>query len=420
LGTTKVAGYLVDLSDGRTLAAKGVMNPQISYGEDIISRINRVIRSPDEGVPLHKLAVEAINELCADLCAEASANTEEIVEAVVVGNTAMHHLFLNLPVKQLALSPFVPAVSQAVEVKARDLGLGIAPGAYVHLLPNIAGFVGADHVAMLLATEVGQVEGPIVALDIGTNTEISLVNNGEITTVSCASGPAFEGGHIKYGMRAATGAIERLRITNDVIQYQTIDEAPPIGICGSGILDALAHLYLAKVIDESGRIVNNHPRVRNYKGQREFVLISKEERGGQPAITITGHDVRELQLAKAAIRTGIQVLLEASGCAEGDIKQVIIAGAFGTYIDVASAVTIGMLPPLPLSCFHQVGNAAGMGAKLALISLAKRAEAQAIASKVKYIELASIPNFGQTFIQASYLGQYRIRDGTREKLSDGD
>ena len=420
LGTTKVAGYLVDLSDGRTLAAKGVMNPQISYGEDIISRINRVIRSPDEGVPLHKLAVEAINELCADLCAEASANTEEIVEAVVVGNTAMHHLFLNLPVKQLALSPFVPAVSRAVEVKARDLGLGIAPGAYVHLLPNIAGFVGADHVAMLLATEVGQVEGPIVALDIGTNTEISLVNNGEITTVSCASGPAFEGGHIKYGMRAATGAIERLRITNDVIQYQTIDEAPPIGICGSGILDALAHLYLAKVIDESGRIVNNHPRVRNYKGQREFVLISKEERGGQPAITITGHDVRELQLAKAAIRTGIQVLLEASGCAEGDIKQVIIAGAFGTYIDVASAVTIGMLPPLPLSCFHQVGNAAGMGAKLALISLAKRAEAQAIASKVKYIELASIPNFGQTFIQASYLGQYRIRDGTREKLSDGD
>jgi uncharacterized 2Fe-2S/4Fe-4S cluster protein (DUF4445 family) len=418
LGTTKVAGYLADLSDGRTLAAKGVMNPQISYGEDIISRINRVIKSPNEGVQLQKLAVEAINELCADLCAEVSASTEEVVEAVVVGNTAMHHLFLNLPVKQLALSPFVPAVSRAVEVKAHDLGLGIVPGAYVHLPPNIAGFVGADHVAMLLATEVGQAEGLIVALDIGTNTEISLVNNGEITTVSCASGPAFEGGHIKYGMRAATGAIERLRITNDVIQYQTIDEAPPIGICGSGILDALAQLYLAKVIDESGRIVNNHPRVRNYKGQREFVLVSKEERGGQPAITITGHDVRELQLAKAAIRSGIQALLEAGGCAERDIKQVIIAGAFGTYIDVASAVAIGMLPPLPLNRFHQVGNAAGMGAKLALISLAKRAEAQAIASKVKYIELASVPNFGQTFIQASYLGRYRIRDGRREKLSD--
>ena len=420
LGTTKIAGYLVDLSDGRTLAAKGVMNPQISYGEDIISRINRVIKSPDDSVRLQQLAVEAINELGTDLCAEVSANIEEIVEAVVVGNTAMHHLFLNLPVKQLALSPFVPAVSRALEIKARDLGLGIAPGAYVHLLPNIAGFVGADHVAMLLATEASQAEGPILALDIGTNTEISLVNNGEITTVSCASGPAFEGGHIKYGMRAATGAIERLRITNDIIQYQTIDEAPPIGICGSGILDALAQLYLAKVINENGRIMNNHPRVRNYKGQREFVLVSKEERGGQPAITITGRDVRELQLAKAAIRSGIQALLEASGCAEKDIKQVIIAGAFGTYIDVASAVAIGMLPPLPPNRFRQAGNAAGMGAKLALISLAKRAEAQAIASKAKYIELASVPNFEPTFIQASYLGRYRIIGGKREKLTDAD
>jgi uncharacterized 2Fe-2S/4Fe-4S cluster protein (DUF4445 family) len=416
LGTTKIASYLVDLRDGRTLAAKGVMNPQISYGEDIISRINRVIKSPDEGVQLQKLAVDAINELSTDLWAEASAKPEEIVEAVVVGNTAMHHLFLNLPVRQLALSPFVPAVSRALEVKARDLGLGVAPGAYVHLLPNIAGFVGADHVAVLLATEAKQAEGPIVALDIGTNTEISLVNDGEITTVSCASGPAFEGGHIKYGMRAATGAIERLRITNEVIQYQTIDGAQPIGICGSGILDALSQLYLAKVIDENGRITNNHPRVRAYKGQHEFILVTKEERNGRPAITITQHDVRELQLAKAAIRSGIQALLDGSGCAEDDIKQVIIAGAFGTYIDVASAVAIGMLPPLPLNRFRQAGNAAGMGAKLALISLAKRVEAQAIASKAKYIELASVPNFEPTFVQASYLGRYRIIDGRREEI----
>ncbi|NWF78134.1 MAG: DUF4445 domain-containing protein [Chloroflexi bacterium] len=420
LGTTKIAGYLMNLNNGRTLAAKGAMNPQISYGEDIVSRINRVIKSPDEGVLLQKLAVQAINELCSDLCAEAGGKPEEIVEAVVVGNTAMHHLFLHLPVKQLALSPFVPAVSRALEVKARDLGLSIAHGAYVHLLPNIAGFVGADHVAMLLATEVMQTERPIVALDIGTNTEISLVSNGEVTTVSCASGPAFEGGHIKYGMRAATGAIERLRIDDDKIQYQTIDGAPPVGICGSGILDALSQLYLAKVIDESGRIMNRHPRVRNYQGQHEFILVSREERKGKPAITITQHDVRELQLAKAAIRSGIQVLLEACGCAEDDIKQVIIAGAFGTYIDISSAVAIGMLPPLPLNRFRQVGNAAGMGAKLALISRASRAEARVITSKVKYIELASVPNFQATFVQASYLGRYRIKDGRREKLNHGD
>ena len=416
LGTTKIAGYLVDLSDGRTLTAKGIMNPQISLGEDIISRMTVVTQSPDEGVRIQKLAVEAINELSADLCVEVNVNTEEIVEAVVVGNTAMHHLFLGLPVRQLALSPFVPAVSRALDVKARDLGLRIAPGAYVHLLSNIAGFVGADHVAMLLATGVEQAVGPIVALDIGTNTEVSLINRGEITAVSCASGPAFEGGHIKDGMRAATGAIERLRIADSSIQYQTVNQAPPIGICGSGILDTLSQLFLAGILDEGGRIMGNHPRVRTSKGQREFVLVGEEERGGHPAITITQRDVRELQLAKAAIRAGIQRLLEANGCSEEKIEQVIIAGAFGTYIDVASAVAIGMLPSLPLNHFRQVGNAAGMGAKLALISLSKRAEAQTIASRVEYIELASAPHFEQTFIQASYLGRYRMRDGKREEM----
>lgn len=416
LGTTKIAGYLIDLSDGRTLAAKGIMNPQISLGEDIISRMTAVIQSPDEGPRIQRLAFEGLNELSADLCVEVNVNAEEILEAVVVGNTAMHHLFLGLPVRQLALSPFVPAVSRPLDVKARDLGLRIAPGAYVHLLSNIAGFVGADHVAMLLATEVEQAEGPILALDIGTNTEVSLIHHGGITAVSCASGPAFEGGHIKDGMRAATGAIERLRIENGSIQYQTIHQAPPVGICGSGILDALSQLYLAGILDEGGRIMDDHPRVRTSRGQREFVLVAEEERDGRPAITITQHDVRELQLAKAAIRAGIQVLLEASDSSEEKIEQVIIAGAFGTYIDVASAVTIGMLPALPLNRFRQIGNAAGMGAKLALISLSERAKAQAIASRVKYIELGSAPDFEQIFLQASYLGRYRMRAGKREKL----
>jgi uncharacterized 2Fe-2S/4Fe-4S cluster protein (DUF4445 family) len=304
-----------------------------------------------------------------------------------------------------------------VEVKAADLGLQTAAGAYVYLLPNIAGFVGADHVAVLLATEAGRAEGPVLALDIGTNTEVSLIYKGKITATSCASGPAFEGGHIKYGMRAAAGAIERLRITGDSVQYQTINNAPPVGICGSGILDALAQLYLAKAVDEGGRIDKSHPRVRTYKGQREFVLVSKEERKGKPAITITQHDVRELQLGKAAIRAGIQVLLETNDCPEGEIKQVIIAGAFGTYIDVASAVAIGMLPSLPLNRFRQAGNAAGTGAKLALVSLKQRAEAQAVASRVSYIELASAPNFNQTFTQASYLGRYRIIDGRRKEIN---
>ncbi len=416
LGTTKVAGYLVDLSDGRTLSVKGTMNPQISYGEDIVSRMTAAVHSSDNAAALQKLAVDAINELCTDLCAEAGAKSEQILDAVVVGNTAMHHLFLNLPVKQLAASPFVSAIRHAMEVKARDLGLCIAPGACVHLLPNIAGFVGADHVAVLLATGAWRAKDTRVALDIGTNTEVSLAYQGKLFTTSCASGPAFEGGHIRHGMRAATGAIERLRIDGDKIQYQTIDGAPAVGICGSGILDALAQLYLAKIVDGGGRIMGSGPRLRAYKGQREFILVGREEQKGRPAITITQHDVRELQLAKAAIRAGIQVLLDMAGCTENDIRQVIIAGAFGTYIDISSAVAIGMLPPLPLNRFRQVGNSAGMGAKLALISRRFRARAQAVASRVSYVELASTASFQSLFVQASYLGRYRIIDGKREEI----
>jgi uncharacterized 2Fe-2S/4Fe-4S cluster protein (DUF4445 family) len=416
LGTTKVAGYLVDLSDGRTLAAKGIMNPQASYGEDIVSRITAAVRVPADRAALQKLAVGAINELCIDLCGEAGAKPEEILEAVIVGNTAMHHLFLRLPVDQLAVSPFVPAISQALEIKARELGLNIAPGAYVYLLPNIAGFVGADHVAMLLATGAWQAKKTTVALDIGTNTEVSLVYQGKILTTSCASGPAFEGAHIRHGMRAATGAIERLRIDGDRVRYQTIDGAPPVGICGSGTLDALAQLHAAKVIDEGGRMMANRPHIRAYKGRREFMLVSKEERKGRPAITITQHDVRELQLAKAAIRTGIQILLDTVGCTQNDIRQVMLAGAFGTYIDISSAIAIGMLPPIPLRRFRQVGNAAGMGARLALISRRSRAQAQAVASRVDYVELGSSRGFQPIFTQASYLGRYRIVDGKREEI----
>ncbi len=409
LGTTKIAGYLVDLSDGRTLAAGGIMNPQISYGEDIISRISSIITSPDVGMQLQKLVIEAINGLAASLCAEIDAGAEDIVETVVVGNTAMHHIFLGLPVRQLALSPYLPAVSKALDIKARELGLRTAPGGYVHLLPNIAGFVGADHVAVLLATGALREKRLKLVLDIGTNTEVSLIDNGKITAVSCASGPAFEGGHIKDGMRAARGAIERVRITNGNIQYQTIDDAPPVGICGSGILDALAQLYLAGIVDKSGRMKDGHPRVRTRNKQREFVLAKKGERANNPAIVITQQDIRELQLGKAAIQTGIKVLLEANGRTEKEIEQVIIAGAFGTYIDVASAVAIGMLPSLPLRRFRQIGNAAGMGARMALISRSKQAEAQIIGSRVNYIELASNPNFMQIFMQSSYLGRYHQR-----------
>jgi uncharacterized 2Fe-2S/4Fe-4S cluster protein (DUF4445 family) len=399
IGTTKIAGYLLDMESGKTLASKGLMNPQISYGEDVISRIVASSKSAENALRLQTLLIEALNQLAVDLCAEAQADPASIVEAVVVGNTAIHHLFLRLPVKQLGLAPYVPAVRSAVDVKARELGLKFAPGAYVHLLPNIAGYVGADHVAMLLATRIAETDKTTLAIDIGTNTEICLNHRGRLTSVSCASGPAFEGAHIRFGMRAAPGAIEHVRLSGERLEIQTIGGEAPVGICGSGLLDVVAQLRLNHILDRNGRM-GTHPLVRSQNGMTEFVLA---DRASQEAITISQKDVRELQLAKAAIRLGIQALVIAEGLTENDIEQVIIAGAFGTFIDVESAITIGMLPALPLERFKQVGNAAGTGARLALISQSQRARAAQIAQQDGYIELAAVPNFNRKFAEATYL-----------------
>jgi len=403
LGTTKIAGYLLDLDSGRTLSSDGVMNPQISYGEDIVSRITYAMESPAKKKKLQEVVVNALNRLTDNLCRKVNVKKEEILEAVIVGNTAMHHLLLDLPVSQLAAFPFVPAVQDSLDVKARDVGLDISPGAYIHLLPNIAGFVGADHVAMLLATEnIWKDEELVIALDIGTNTEVSLIDNGDITSVSCASGPAFEGAHIKDGMRATNGAIERLQLIGDKVEYQTIGKVPPVGLCGSGILDAIAQLYLAGVISKDGKM-KDHRRVRFHNNQKEFVLVDKRENGSL-AIAITQKDVREIQLAKGAIRSGIDILLQEKNRSKQEVKKVIIAGAFGSYINIASAVSIGMLPSLPLNRFQQVGNAAGTGAKLALLSVKEQLKAETIARRVSYIELAAFPNFEKVFLKATYLG----------------
>ena len=403
IGTTKIAGYLVDLDRGATLAARGVLNPQAAYGEDIITRLVNASEWSLSG-KLQEVVVRALNALAAGLCVEAGARPEDVVEAVMVGNTAMHHLALHLPIDQLLRPPFVPATAEALDVKARDLGLSIAPGAYAHFLPNVAGFVGADHVSMLLATQLLWMDKTALAIDIGTNTEVSIVSGGQIACVSCASGPAFEGARVKDGMTAGPGAIERLSITTDKVEYQTVGGAPPAGICGSGIIDAVAQLYSAGIVDVSGRM-QEHPRVRLTGNQREFVLVKEEERSAAPAITVTQRDVREIQLAKAAIRTGIEVLLQSKGVAEKDIEQVILAGAFGSYLDLASAVSIGMLPLVPLDRFRQVGNAAGAGARMSLVSMVRRHEAADLARRIEYIELATVPRFTQIFARATQIGQ---------------
>jgi uncharacterized 2Fe-2S/4Fe-4S cluster protein (DUF4445 family) len=406
LGTTGVAGYLLELVDGQVLAARGTMNPQIAFGEDVVSRIVHARTSSFAREAMREGAVAGLNGLAEELCSEAGVTTGDVVEAVVVGNTAMHHLLLGLPTEQLALSPFVPAVSDELNVKARDAGLDLAPGAYVYLPPNIAAFVGADHVAMLLATRDEWQGRSAIALDIGTNTEITLsLPDGSMRSLSCPSGPAFEGYHIRDGMRATEGAIEQIHIGPDWVSLQVIGGQPPVGICGSGIIDALGQLHLAGALSANGRIqLDSHPRVREVDGRREFVLVPVENVAGRSdAIAVTQEDVREILLAKAAIQTGIDVLLADAGLAPADLEVVVIAGAFGSYLDVSNAVAVGMLPPLPLDRFRQVGNAAGMGAKLALTSAAAREQARELRERVEYIELAGYPGFSRRYADSCRL-----------------
>lgn len=403
LGTTKLAGYLVDLEGGETLAAMGAMNPQIAYGEDVMARITYAMEGADQADTLQQIVVDGLNDLARQLCAQAGRDPTEIDEAVVVGNTAMHHLFLGLPVRQLGLAPYLAAVSAPLDAKARDIGLALAPGAYVHLLANIAGFVGADHVAMLLATGIYETDKIVAGLDIGTNTEIALKAGERLITCSTASGPAFEGAHIKDGMRAAQGAIESLRIVDSRVEYHTIGHVPPVGLCGSGILDAVAQLYQAGIIDRRGTMDSDHARVRSTEDGKEFVLVDKEESGNGREIVLTRRDVGEIQLAKGAMRAGLNILLAETGLEAADLDEIIIAGAFGTYINVDSAISIGMFPPLPLERFKQVGNAAGMGAKLALISREQRARAEDIAQRAEYIELTNDPRFVTEFSTAMFL-----------------
>lgn len=400
VGTTKLAAYLVNLENGRTTAQAGAMNPQIAFGEDVISRITYVNDHTGGGEILQNKLVDALNGLVNELCSAAGVTPEQIVEAVIVGNTAMHHLFTGLPVRQLGEAPYVAAVANSLEFPAKQVGLQLAPGAYVYLPPNIAGYVGADHVAMLLGAGLRQVPGTVVGLDIGTNTEISLFHQGRHLSCSCASGPAFEGAHISDGMRAGPGAIERVRLAGDVLQVHTIGGQAATGICGSGILDTVAELLKAGLIDMRGVLKGEHPRLIANDDKVEFILASASESGTGREIKVTRKDINEIQLAKAAIRAGMEVLLLEAGIQDDDIQHFIVAGAFGTYLDLGSAVTIGMFPNLPMERFKQVGNAAGSGARRLLVSARERQVADEIARQVEYIELAVQPDFMKVYLEA--------------------
>jgi uncharacterized 2Fe-2S/4Fe-4S cluster protein (DUF4445 family) len=403
LGSTKVAGYLVDLRTGKTLAAHGMMNPQIAYGEDVMARLTYVVQQEEGARQLQGIVVAGLDDLACTLCKRAGQVPEDIVEAVIVGNTAMHHLLLGLPTEQLGSAPYVAALSEACELAARDIGLRCAPDMFVHILPNIAGFVGADHVAMLLGSGVYKAQDAVLGLDIGTNTEVALKVGDRLLTCSTASGPAFEGAHIRAGMRAAPGAIERVWIGQERVSYQVIDDLPPVGLCGSGILDAVGQLRKIGLLSDMGAMSLDHPRARMGERGPEFVIVPRAESGNEHDIVLTRGDVSEIQLAKGAMRAGAEILMQEAGITVDDLDRIVIAGAFGSYIDVGNALQIGMFPPLPIERFEQVGNAAGVGARLALISAEQRELAREVAARAQYVELTNDPRFPVAFTEAMYL-----------------
>lgn len=400
IGTTKMAVFLVDLATGAPLVKKGIMNPQIAYGEDVLSRIAYANQSESQRKALQTRLVDALNNLILSFCDNFGIHQRQIVDFVVVGNTAMHHLFAGLPVQQLGMAPYVPVVSKPLRFPAREIGLVSAPGAMVYMPPNIAGYVGADHIAMLLAADLFQYEGVSLAVDIGTNTEISLLKNGNLVCCSCASGPAFEGAHIFEGMRASPGAIERAQFFEGDWHFVTIDNKPPVGICGSGILDVVSEMLRNGHIDQTGRFTHRVIRRVGDGKDESFILVAASKSGTGKDILVTRSDIREIQLAKAAIRAGIEALLRGTSTEEGEIRHIIIAGAFGTYLNIESAIRVGMFPDLPHETFLQIGNAAGVGAYEMLISEASKRNAEALFHRMSYIELTTDKGFIDSYVEA--------------------
>jgi uncharacterized 2Fe-2S/4Fe-4S cluster protein (DUF4445 family) len=332
-----------------------------------------------------------------------------VYEVTVVGNTCMEHLFLGLSPHYMARAPYIPAIDEPLRVSAREAGVRINPGGEVYLVPNIAGWVGADTVGVLLATRLSESPGPALAIDIGTNGEVMLWSGKETLVCSTAAGPAFEGAQIRDGMRAARGAVDHVRASEEGLVVRTIEDAPAVGICGSGLLDALATLLDLGVVDAGGRIADEgqagalpekvRSRLAGAGNERHFALVPGERSGTGEPIALTQRDVRQLQLAKGAMRAGVEVLLGEAGVRAEDLDRILLAGAFGSYIDRRSAVRVGLVPALPLSRIHAVGNAAGAGAVLALASTDEREKATRVARGARHVELSSRPDFQTQFME---------------------
>ena len=409
LGTTTVVATLLDLSTGTPLAVSSMLNKQQPFGADVITRISATMLDPAALDTMSRLAHETLAELAAEVCGQAEADPSDVAEVAIAGNATMTHIALGIDPEPLGVAPFIMAARELPEVLATDLALPAHPRARTFVFPAFGAYVGGDITAGLLASGMNRDARTRLFIDIGTNCEIVLGNRDWLLATAAPAGPAFEGAAIRCGMRAAEGAIEGVSVTTDGLTLTVIGDCEPAGLCGSGLVDAVAGLVKAGLLDHSGRLVPDEiaaglapaiaPRLTMLGNERVFVLHWLGEPGDVAAsVYLSQRDIRELQFAKAAIATGWHVLLDEAGLAPSDIQQVLLAGSFGSYLSPASAIALGLVPRLPALRVVSAGNVAGEGAKMALLSMRERAAALALLGEVRYVELSDRDGFNDAFV----------------------
>ena len=421
IGTTTVAGHLVDLRTGEILATEAMMNPQTTYGEDLMSRISYGMMNPDGVKKMHSAIIEALSKLVRRATRAAKLQPDDVTELVLVGNTVMIALLLGVDPVELGGAPFALTTHNAMDFKARDVGIAVHPGANVYILPAEAGHVGADNMGVVVAESPHVQDDIVLIVDIGTNAEILVGNKEQLLSASSPTGPAFEGGEISHGMRASPGAIEQVRIDRHTLtpRFKVIgddrwsDERPDgeiqaAGICGSGMIDLVAELFAAGVVDAGGKFAGDTPSP-NFRatGQvGEYVVATAAQTSTGKEITVTQQDIRAIQFAKSALYSGARLLMERRGVERVD--RVLLAGGFGAHIDKKRAMMMGLFPDCDLDNVYPVGNAAGDGAVLCLLSRDRRRRAGEIARWIEYVETAIEPDFQAHFVDA--LGLPHTRD----------
>jgi uncharacterized 2Fe-2S/4Fe-4S cluster protein (DUF4445 family) len=411
LGTTSLAAFLCDLRNDRIAAVASLLNPQVSFGEDVISRIAHVRKDVARLTDLQDNLVEGVNHLIRETSSRAGIRQQDILDVVAVGNPTMQHFFLGLNPASIGEAPYLPICFKGGEIPARDLNIEVFPLAKVHLLPMVSGFIGGDTIAALLTRGRDSLEGTTLIVDVGTNGELVLAHKGRLTATSCATGPVFEGAQIRCGMRASPGAIDKAWLDgrDALLQYHVIDgdanfgDAPkPAGICGSGVISIVSVLTQAGVIRRDGAFAqgSGYPGLRTdrHSGQAEIVIVPGAESRTGRDIVFTQSDVRAVQLGKAALRAGIDILMKETGAARLD--RLFLAGTFGSYLDPLELLNIGMLPPMDLDRIESIGNAAGDGARMALLSTEKRHDALDFAERIHVVELNMRPDFQEVFIDS--------------------